>query len=143
MEFKDLFDGEEIIKAEIVDKYLNIGTAKVFAEVEDAINLQIKKLEDSLTKSEITLAANAANRRKKIMWHIAALNKKFHKAEILKHETVNHRVENLFNSLLPHGVLQERNVNVITFLNLYGLNFIDWIYSAIDADEKDHQLLIL
>ncbi len=143
LEFKDLFRGEEIIKAEIVDKYLNTGTAKVFAEVEDAINLQIKKLEESLTKSEITLAANAANRRKKIMWHIAALNKKFHKAEILKHETVNRRVENLFNLLLPHGVLQERNVNVITFLNLYGLNFIDWIYSAIDADEKDHQLLIL
>ena len=143
LDFKDLFNGEESVKAGIVDKYLNTGTAKVFAEVKDAVNLQIKLLEESLTESEITLANNAANRRKKVMWHIAALKKKFHKAEILKHETVNRRVENLFNSLLPDGVLQERNVNVITFLNLYGLNFIDWIYSATDSGEKDHQLLIL
>lgn len=143
LEFEDLFNGEEIIKAEIVEKYLNTGTAKVFAEVEDAVNLQIKLLEESLAESEITLAKNAANRRKKIIWHIAALRKKFHKAEILKHEIVNRRLKNLFNSLLPDGVLQERNVNVITFLNLFGLNFIDWIYSATDSDEKNHQLLIL
>lgn len=143
LNFTDLFKGEDIIKAEIVDKYLNIGTAKVFAEVEDAVNLQIELLEESLTKSEPTLAINAANRRKKIMWHIGALRKKFHKAEISKHEIVNRRLENLFNSLLPDGVLQERNINVITFLNLYGLNFIDWIFQATDSDEKGHQLLIL
>ena len=143
LDFTDLFSGKENIKAEIVDEYLNTGTAKIFAQVEDAVDLQIKLLEKSLTKSEPTLAANAANRRRKIMWHINTLKKKFHKAEILKHEIVNRRVENLFETLLPDGVLQERNVNVITFLNLYGLNFIDWIFEAADADEKNHQLLIL
>ena len=143
LNFTDLFEGEEKISARIVEEFLSNDVALTFAEVEEKINKQLKYLEKSLSKTEPTLAENAANRRQKIMWHIAALRKKYHSAEILKDEVAQRRIKALFSELLPGNSLQERSLNVITFLNLYGMNFIKWLYEAVDTEEKDHQLLIL
>lgn len=143
LEFADLFAGKEKIESRVVEKFLNSDTARAFETVESGIEEQLKILSESLKTNEATLAANLENRRKKILWHIAALRKKYHRAEILKDETVRRRIENLFTALLPHDALQERTLNVVTFLNLYGENFIEWIYEAIDAAEQRHQLLYL
>ena len=143
LNFLDLFAGKEQTLAQVVEKFLSTETAKVFAEVEENINTQLNRLDKSLIKSEPTLSANLANRRKKILWHIGALRKKYHRAEIQKNEIVRRRVENLFTALLPHNALQERTLNLATFLNLYGANFVDWIYDAVETDEKGHQILYL
>ncbi len=142
VDFARLFDGKEKMQAVIVEGFLNSEAARAFSEVEKNIDSQINLLSESLVKADLTLAANLENRRKKILWHIAALRKKYHRAEILKHETVERRIENLFAALLPHDALQERTLNVITFLNLYGENFTRWIYEAIESGEH-HQLLYL
>jgi uncharacterized protein YllA (UPF0747 family) len=60
-----------------------------------------------------------------------------------KDETVNRRVLSLFTSLLPHGSLQERTINVSYFIDRHGTHFIDWIYSAIDLDDKGHRVIYL
>ena len=141
--FNDLFDGKNVFSARIVEKYLNRNTARTFAEVEEIVNAQLNLLEQKLITEEPTLAANLTMRKKKILWHIGALRKKYHRAEIEKNEIVERRIENIFTALLPQDALQERTVSIITFLNLCGLNFIDWIYEAVEADNLGHQILYL
>jgi len=143
IEFAELFAGKDEISARIVEKFISNKTAETFADVEEIINAQLHRLDKSLSEIESTLSENSANRRKKIIWHIAALRKKYHLAEIQKNEIVRRRLENLFVALLPNNALQERTLNVVTFLNLFGTNFIDWIYEAIETDEKGHQILYL
>lgn len=143
LEFTDLFEGKEAILAGVVEKFLNTETAREFSETEEIINTQLNRLDRHLFESEPTLSPNLANRRRKILWHIGALRKKYHRAEILKNEIIHQRIESLFTALLPHNALQERTLNVITFLNLYGENFVDWLYNAIDSEEKNHQILYL
>ncbi len=143
LNFLDLFAGREDIIAKVVEKFLSADTAKVFAEVEEIINNQLDRLDKNLVGQEPTLAANLENRKKKISWHINAIRKKYHLAEIRKDEFVKKRIDNLFTSLLPHNALQERTLNLVTFLNLYGKYFVDWIYDEIKTDEKGHQVLEL
>ena len=143
LSLKDLFGGKEKILAEIVEKYLNRETARIFTDVEENVNAQLNRLDEELKNHEPTLAANLANRKRKINWHVGALRKKYNQAEILKNEIVARRIENLFAALLPKNALQERTLNVIVFLNLYGVNFIQWIYDAVETDEKNHQILYL
>jgi len=143
LNFVDLFEGKEKISAQIVERFLNREAAQVFAEVEENINAQLDSLDRELVKDVPTLAANLANRRRKILWHVGALRKKYHRAEILKDEIARRRLENLFTALLPHKALQERTLNVNTFLNFYGFNFIDWIYETIETDKENHQILYL
>jgi len=143
MDFTDLFAGREKISARIVEKYLNRNTARIFAEVEENINLQLDCLNRELIENEPPLAANLATRRRKILWHIGALRKKYHLAEIEKNEIARRRIENSFTALLPGNALQERTLSVVTFLNLCGGNFIEWIYEAIETDEVNHRILYL
>ncbi len=143
LNFLELFAGEDKILAEIVEKFISGATAETFTEVEKNINAQLNLLERSLFEVEPTLAANLENRRKKINWHIESLRKKYHLAEIRKNEIVRRRIENLFAALLPRDALQERTLNVVNFLNLFGANFIDWIYEAIETDAKGHEILYL
>ena len=143
LKFKDLFGDRETLIGKLIEKFLNDETAATFDEVEKKIAAQLKILEKDLLETEPTLAANLSNRREKILWHIGALRKKYHRAEILKDEVFERRIETLFNSLLPRDALQERTLNVITFFNQYGANFLDWIYETVDADEKNHQIINL
>jgi bacillithiol synthase len=148
LKLPDLFAGQEKIFARVVEKYLADGTAKTFAEVEEIINTQLNRLDRHLLASEPTLSPNLATRRRKIMYHIGALRKKFYRAEVLKDATTRRRIETLFTALLPHRALQERTLNVAHFLNLYGENFIQWLddaaaAAAACAEEKDHQILYL
>jgi Uncharacterized protein conserved in bacteria len=139
----DLFSGIENVEPEIVENFLNRETAMLFADVEEKINTQLNRLDRSLSTIEPTLAENLAKRRRKIIYHIAAMRKKFHAAQIRKDETVRRQIETLFTALLPHKHLQERTINVISFLNRHGFYFIDWIYDAIDLDDKGHRIVYL
>jgi bacillithiol biosynthesis cysteine-adding enzyme BshC len=139
----DLFEGFESVLPRIVEKYLNRETARTFAEAEEIINTQLNRLDQTLSQSEPTLAENLATRRRKILYHIGALRTKFHHAQIRRDETIQRQIESALTALLPHSALQERTLNVLTFLNAHGLYFIDWIYEAIDLDDKGHRIIYL
>lgn len=143
LEIKDLFAGLENLLPQIVEDFLNPETGKLFAEVEEKINLQLNRLDQNLVAVEPTLADNLARRRRKIIYHITALRNKYHRAEMRKNETIERRLEAAFTALVPHKHLQERALNVTSFVNRYGFYLIDWIYQAIDLDDKDHKILYL
>lgn len=143
LELKDLFVGYEELLPEIVEKYLNSKTAKIFAEAEEKINTELNRLDQNLSQIEPTLADNLAKRRRKILYHIGSMRTKFHHAQIRRDETVKRQLETMLTALMPHKHLQERTLNVSYFLNRYGTYFIDWIYQAIDLDDKDHRIIYL
>ncbi len=138
LKLENLLKGEEKLIPEIVERFLNTETAGLFSEVEEKINAQLSRLDQNLVEIDKTLADNLARRRQKILYHIATMRRKFQNAQIRKDETVKHQLETAFVSLLPHKHLQERTLNVTSVLNKYGLYAIDWIYQAIDLDDKGH-----
>lgn len=143
LELKDLFVGYESLLPEIVENYLNSDTAKIFAEAEEKINIELNRLDQNLSEIEPTLAENLATRRRKILYHIGAMRHKFHHAQVRKDTALKRRIETMFTALLPHKHLQERTLNVNYFLNRYGFYFIDWIYQATDLDDKGHRIIYL
>ncbi len=143
LQLKDFFAGIETVAPQIVEKYLNPEMANVFAEVEEKINIQLNHLDQNLTKLEPTLAKNLATRRRKIIYHIGNLRNKFRQAQMRKDAVVMRQIETAFNALLPNKNLQERSLNLTSFVNGYGLYLIDWIYAAIDLDDKEHRIIYL
>jgi uncharacterized protein YllA (UPF0747 family) len=143
LELADLFQGFDRLLPGIVEEHLNLDSARTFADVEEQINIQLNKLDQDLSQIDATLAENLAKRRRKIVYHIGALRKKFQNVQVRKDEVVKQQIEAMFTSLLPHKHLQERAINITYFLNRYGFNFIDWIYDAIDLEDKTHRVVYL
>ena len=138
-----LFEGFEELLPGIVEEYLNSDSARVFAEVEEAINTQLNRLDQDLSQIDTTLAENLAKRRRKIIYHIGALRNKFYNVQVRKDAVIRQQIEGLFTALLPHKHLQERALNITYFLDRFGLNFIDWIYNAVDLDDRGHRVIRL
>lgn len=143
LKLTDLFDGFEKLLPQIVGRYLNTGSSRTFAEVEEAINIELNRLDQELSLIDVTLVENLAKRRPKILYHIAALRNKFFNVEVRKDEVIRHQIDAMFTALLPQKHLQERSLNIIHFLNQYGFNFVDWIYDLVALDDKTHRIVRL
>ncbi len=143
LEFADLFAGEIEILSKVVDKFIDPSTAKLFAEAEEKINTELDRLDQALSQMDGTLATNLATRRRKIIYHIGALRKKYQLRRAEKDETISRRINAAFTALLPNGHLQERTLNVTSFLDRFGPNFIDMVYDSIDLDDKRHRVIYL
>lgn len=143
LKFADLFAGIESFLPALIEKHISPDTARLFANVEERIDGELDRLDHRLSVLDVTLAANLAKRRRKMIYHIQALRKKAFRAELQKNETINARVSAAFSSLYPNGHLQERGINFVTFLNKYGPNFVEWLYDSIDLDDRGHRLIHL
>jgi bacillithiol biosynthesis cysteine-adding enzyme BshC len=143
LEFADLFEGETELLPKLVDKFIDPNTAKLFAEAEEKINTELSRLDQALSQMDVTLAKNLATRRRKIIYHIGALRKKYHFRRAEMDETIGRRIRSAFTALLPNGHLQERTLNVTSFLDRFGPNFIDMVYDSIDLDDKGHRIVYL
>lgn len=143
IEFKELFDGIEKLRPRIVEQVIDPETPTVFAEADTLINSELDRLARQLSKIDPTLAESLEKRRVKISYHVAALRKKFQRASIEKDETIKRQIGSMFDSLMPHGGLQERTLNVSVFANRYGGEFVSWVYDAIDLNDDGHKLVHL
>lgn len=143
LDLAGLFGGKEETTLKLASESVSPDTARLFAEVDERINTEMDRLDQSVSHIEPTLANNVARRRQRIIYHIAALRKKSLLAKVRNDEIANRQIDELFAVLLPHGELQERTINVFSYINKYGLNFIDWIYDAIDLDDKEHRIIEL
>lgn len=141
LNFSDLLAGKEDVLSRVFESRMNMPTSVAFAETEDVLNKQLNKLDEYLLHDEPTLSESLSRRRRKIMWHIDSLRKKFRNAVVAKDLVAKKRMESLFSAAFPFEKLQERNLNAIYFLNIYGENFLQWVYDAIDLNEKDHQII--
>ena len=143
LEFHDLFAGLEKLLPKIVERVIDPDTPRVFGDVEEKINAELDRLDQQLSAIDPSIAENLATRRRKIIYHIGALRKKFHRTRIEKDETVSRQIKSMFTALLPNGALQERKLNFASFADRYGMQFIDWMYEEVDPDCKDHKLIYL
>lgn len=139
----DLLVGKEKASLDAAEKVLSPETADLFEDVAEKINSELERLDEALSSTDPTLAANLATRRRKINYHLATLRKKELMSETRKDETARRQIDDLFNSLLPNGGLQERTLNVFSYLNKHGVGFIDLLYDSIDLNDKDHRIIYL
>jgi bacillithiol synthase len=138
-----LFEGTGVLSPRIVEAILNADVANTFDSVESEILRQLEILERSLAEVDPSLTENLEMRRRKIEYHIGVLRRKFHQAQLRKDVAVRKRLDDLFDSVLPNQHLQERSLNICTFVNRYGRAICDWVYEAIDLDDPDHRILYL
>jgi uncharacterized protein YllA (UPF0747 family) len=101
----------------------------------------LESLRPALNAVDATLAGALDNSRQKVLHQVETLRTKFVNAEARRNETLERQLEAVSNLLFPEKKLQERVINVTSFLVRYGLGFICLLEDAVDLDSREHQAI--
>jgi len=143
LRFADFFEGADHVVARVVKEYLGKETAETFEHTTETFNRELDNLQEQLGRVDPTLAQALEKGRRKINYQIDGLRTRFNRSQIARDEAVHRQIEHAFDLLYPLKTLQERRVNVFSFVARHGRYFVDWIFDAIDLDSNEHQIVYL
>jgi uncharacterized protein YllA (UPF0747 family) len=140
MEFLDAFRGREFMKRKAVS---NVEGVELFDVVRDRLTADLESLRPALNAVDPTLAGALDTSRQKVLHQVETLRTKFVNAEARRDETLERHLEAISNSLFPEKKLQERVINITSFLARYGLGFVQRLEEALHLDSREHQVIEL
>lgn len=138
IDFQDVFRGRDFIRRKAV---ASVQGVELFDLVRERLSAELESLRPTLNAVDPTLLGALDNSREKVMHQVETLRTKFVNAEARRNETLERQLEALVNSIFPEKKLQERVVNVSSFLARYGLRFITRLESELDLDSREHQVI--
>jgi len=140
---EDFFVGLDEVMAQVVTKYLGKETAAAFEHTTETFNKELGDLQDHLRRVDPTLADALDKGRRKINYQIDGLRTRFNRAQVARDEAVQRQLEHAFDLLYPRKALQERHINIASFIARHGLYFVDWIFDAIELESNEHEVVYL
>ncbi len=143
LRFNDFFAGPDHVIERVVTEYLGKETAETFEHTTATFNTELDGLQEQLRKVDPTLAEALETGRRKINYQIDGLRTRFNRAQVTRDEAVHRQIQHAFDLLYPQKTLQERRVNIMSFMARHGRYFVDWIFDAIDLDSKEHEIVYL
>ena len=135
---EDFFEGADHVVARVVAGYLGQETSAAFEHTTETFNTELDGLQEQLKRVDPTLADALEKGRRKINYQIDGLRTRFNRAQIARDEAVQRQLQHACRSALSGKTLQERRINISSFIARHGLYFVDWIFDAIDLETKDH-----
>ncbi len=88
-----------------------------------------------------TLKDGAENSFNKILYQFGRIKERFTKKLQEKNGTVKKHKKRINDILLPKKQMQERTLNVFSFIPLYGMKVIQTLFKEINIYEKRHQII--
>jgi uncharacterized protein YllA (UPF0747 family) len=137
-EFSDAFRGREFMKRKAV---ASVQGVELFDKVRDGLVAELDSLRPALSAVDPTLEGALETSRQKVLHQVEGLRTKFVNAEARRNETLERHLDAIANSLFPEKKLQERVLNVTSFLMRYGLNFIGRQDQLLSLDSREHQVI--
>jgi bacillithiol biosynthesis cysteine-adding enzyme BshC len=118
-----LADGHGRSKA-LLDAAIDSPLGAEFEEALSAIDQQLESLRSHVAQADATLDGALTSIKGKVLTTVRDFQNKTQAAERKRHSTTKAQLDKLFAVLLPGGELQERELNLVYFLNKYGLGFL-------------------
>ncbi len=143
LHLRDFFDDFDTLIRRVVEGKLNTDGARRFDDAERTISEAMTALRDGLAPLDSTLVAASETRHRKINYHLEALRKGFHRAQMQRDRAAHRQLERAQVALYPERALQERHLNITSLLARHGLYCLDWLYDAIDLGLAEHQIVYL
>lgn len=136
------FGERDKLVASVVEQLSEVKVESLFVGAEQHIRSALTELRFGINDVDSTLLGTLDNITGKIIQNIGVLRDKTAAAQQRQHETSVRQIDRSIAALLPHGTMQERELNVLYFLNKYGPGFPAWIMQELEIDGYKHQLLL-
>jgi len=138
MEFTDVFRGRDFMRRQAVR---TVQAVDIFDCARDRMTSELESLRPALDAVDSTLVGALDTARQKILHQVETLRTKFVNAEARRNETLERHLDTIGNSLFPEKKLQERVLNITSFLVRYGLAFLPRLEETLSLDSRAHQVV--
>jgi uncharacterized protein YllA (UPF0747 family) len=138
VDFLDVFRGRDFLRRKAV---ATVQGVEVFDRVREEIGKSLDTVRPALQLVDPTLGGALDTARQKILHQVEGLRTKFVNAEARRNETLERHLEAITNSIFPEKKLQERVLNISTFLVRYGFGFIERLEQSLSLDSREHQVV--
>lgn len=139
----DFFRDVEIVKEKVVGQVSKVSVDELFGETTASIRETMSQLREGLKEIDPTLVGALENVQNKFSSNMEHLKNKAIEAQKRQHEVALRQIEKAANHIYPSSNLQERELNILHFLNKYGLEFLRWLYGEMGIDTFKHQVIRL
>lgn len=131
---------EEIIKNKI-SKEIRADIPELTGNTEIYILERLKELEGVLKDSGIYVSNSFDRIKRNMKKEIRVLEKKIYSEFKKQDGVISESISKVYANIFPHGNLQEREINIITYLNKYGFGFIEELYAVVKPFDFTHKFL--
>ncbi|HUI65974.1 MAG TPA: bacillithiol biosynthesis cysteine-adding enzyme BshC [Bacteroidota bacterium] len=129
------------VTEKVVEQISDIKLDALFASASKGVHEALHELKFGLNEVDPTLLGALDNMTSKIEVNIGVLKEKSVAAQKRRNETAVRQIEKAAGSLIPGGVLQERALSPVYYMNRYGPGLINWLTEHIDITGFKHQVL--
>ncbi len=137
----ELFLGEKEFSKKMLEIFAEESADKIFANASENIESVYNELKKKLKEIDKTLEYSVEKALKKALNNLNVLREKTIKAQELKHQAAFRQIKKTQNLVFPAGKLQERKLNIVYFLNKYGLDTISELMNLIAVNKFEHQII--
>lgn len=143
LQTSDFFSDIDILKGKIINKISDFKVEELFANTFGTVSESLTSLKDGLGSIDPTLIPAMENTLSRMLGALNILKEKTNAAQNRQHEISLRQLDKVALHLFPHSNLQEREMNIIYYLNKYGMEFLRWLRGELVIDKFMHQIINL
>ena len=143
LQVQEFFTEIDLLKNRIAASLSDFKVEELFANTSGTVSESLTSLKDGLESIDPTLVPAMENTLSRIQGALNNLKEKTLSAQVRQHEISLRQLDKVAVSLFPNSNLQEREMNIIYFLNKYGLELLRWLRSELVLDKFMHQIINL
>jgi uncharacterized protein YllA (UPF0747 family) len=131
---------EEVIKMK-VDRRAKVDILELMQNLEKDILQELEKAEKAFMDTDINISHSFDRIKRNMKKEISVLENKIYSELKKQDEFILEGVNKVYTNIFPNNNLQEREINITTYLNKYGFKLVDELYSAIEPFGFLHKFL--
>jgi bacillithiol biosynthesis cysteine-adding enzyme BshC len=139
----DFFIDNEKVIVKLIKNLSSVGVEDMFLNFSKDIDNSMLKLKTELSEIDKSIADSSERYKQKIYSSIEDFRNKALEAEKRKYESAIRQTNRVLVNVYPNSVLQERELNYFAFSNKYGMDFINFVFTQLEINKFEHQIIEL
>ena len=143
IELLELFNDIEPLLSKISEQVSEVKVDALFESLQTKIREAINEARFGIQQVDPTLSGTVDGTLSKFESHLQMLKEKAQKAQQQKQDVSLKQIQKAANNIFPNENFQEREFNIMHFMNKYGPDFVKWLLTEIEIDRFEHQIVRL
>ncbi|MEO8513777.1 MAG: bacillithiol biosynthesis cysteine-adding enzyme BshC [Ignavibacteria bacterium] len=140
VKLEDIFHHSFLV-SKVVDKLSEVKVEDEISKYLDDLNKIFYDMRNMTVKVDQTLLNVVDNIKEKTKQNIEQFKSKLINSQAKKSETTTTQIDKVTNNIYPNNNLQEREINILYFMNKYDEAFIKKLFHEIDVTNFNHQVI--